>query len=107
MSSATQKQSVFEQLTSMAMEAASQGKWGAVAQLYDRRARAGSLQNVSPDIAEKLIQYDQWIMTRIREVQTLIQQQLGEVQRHRRQLNEFKQQWAQKSPGQARHRLSI
>ena len=106
MSSATLGTSVFEQLTNMAMEAAIQGKWDAVAQLYDRRARAGSLKNMSREVAKKLIQYDQWIMNRIREVQTLTQQQLREAQQLRRQLDGFKRQWAN-SPIQARHRLSI
>ena len=41
-------ENVFEQLTSMAMEAATQGKWDAVAQFYDRRARAGSLDTNVP-----------------------------------------------------------
>ncbi len=107
MNQATDGGNVFEQLTNMAMEAATQGKWDSVAQFYDRRARAGSLASVPRDVARKLIQYDQWIMTRIREVQRLTQQQLGEVQQHRRQLDGFKRQWANNSPAQARHLLSI
>ena len=107
MSIATEGASVFEQLTNMAMEAATQGKWDSVAQLYDRRARAGSLASVSRDVAKKLIEYDQWIMNRIREVQILTQQQLGEAQQLRRQLDGFKRQWANNRPTHARHRLSI
>ena len=38
MSQVNEGESEFEQLTSMAMEAATQGKWDSVAQLYDRRA---------------------------------------------------------------------
>jgi len=107
MSQANEGETVFEQLTSMAMEAATQGKWDSVAQLYDRRARAGSLHAVPRDVARKLMQYDQWIMTRIREVQTLTQQQLGEAQQHRRRLEGLKRQWAGQNLVQARHRLSI
>ena len=107
MSQANERGTVFEQLTNMAMEAAIQGKWGSVAQLYDRRAHAGSLDTVSRDVAKKLMQYDQWIMTRIREVQTLAQQQLGETQQYRRKLEGLKRQWAGQSLVQARHRLSI
>lgn len=107
MSQAPQRASVFEELTCMAMDAATNGQWNAVAQLYDRRARAGSLASLPQDVAKNLIQYDQWIMTRIREVQMLAQQQLGEAQQHRRQLDGFKRQWANNSPVQVRHRLSI
>ncbi len=107
MSQVNEGENVFEQLTSMAMEAATQGKWDSVAQFYDRRARAGSLDTVPRDVAKKLIQYDQWIMTRIREVQTLTQQQIGDAQQHRRKLEGLKRQWAGQSLVQGRHRLSI
>ncbi len=107
MSHVNEGENVFEQLTSMAMEAATQGKWDSVARFYDRRARAGSLDTVPRNVAKKLLQYDQWIMTRIREVQTLTQQQLGEAQQHRRRLEGLKRQWAGQNPVQARHRLSI
>jgi tRNA A37 N6-isopentenylltransferase MiaA len=107
MSQVNEGENVFEQLTRMAMEAATQGKWDSVAQFYDRRASAGSLDTVPRDVAKKLMQNDQWIMNRIREVQALTQQQLGEVQQHRRRLEGLKRQWAGQTPVQARHRLSI
>lgn len=107
MSQVNEGENVFEQLTNMAMEAATQGKWDSVAQLYDRRTRAGSLHTVPRDVAKKLMQYDQWIMTRIREVQTLTLQQLGEAQQHRRRLEGLKRQWVTHQPAQAQHRLSI
>lgn len=107
MSQVNEGENVFEQLTSMAMEAATQGKWGSVAQYYDRRARAGSLDTIPRDVAKKLMQCDQWIMTRIREVQTLTQKQIGEAQQYRRRLEGLKRQWAGQSLVQARHRLSI
>ncbi len=102
-----EKERVLEQLTSMAMEAATQGRWHSVTQLYDRRAQTGFLGNVSQDVANKLIHIDQWIMNRIREVQTLAQQQLGESQQHRRRLEGLKRQWAGQDLDQTRHRLSI
>lgn len=97
----------IERLTQKAKEAAEQGQWGTVAQFYASRARAGSLDKVSRDVAETLMQYDQWVMARIREVQSLIQQQLGEAQQHRRKLDGVKRQWASQNLVQARHRLSI
>ena len=103
----TEEEHCLTQLTHKAMEAAAQGKWDSVAQIYDRRAHAGSLSNVSEGIAKKLIQSDEWIMTRIREVQTLTQQQLGDVQQQRRSLEGLKRQWASHGLTQARHRLSI
>jgi hypothetical protein len=107
MSQGNEGERVFEELTNMAMEAAAQGKWDSVAQFYDRRARAGTLDIVSRPVAEKIMQCDQWIMTRIREVQILTQQQLDEAQQHRRRLEGLKRQWAGQNLVQARHRLSI
>ena len=99
--------SLFEQLTNRAMEAATQGKWASVAHFYDCRAKAGSFQGIPRDVAKKLMQIDRWIMTRIREVQALTQQQLVEAQQHRRQLEGLKRQWASQSPTQAQYRLSV
>ena len=107
MSQVNEDEKVFEELTSLAMEAAAQGKWDSVAQFYERRARAGSFNTVSREVAKKLMQCDQWIMTRIREVQILTQQQLGEAQQYRRKLQVLKRQWAGQNLFQARHRLSI
>ncbi len=107
MSQLTDNEKILEQLTQNAKEAAAQGAWDSVAQFYDSRARAGSLDKVSRDVADTLMQYDQWVMTRIREVQTLIQQQLEEAQQHRRKLQGVKRQWVGQNPAQARHRLSI
>ena len=107
MSQVIEEEKIFEELTSMAMEAAAQGKWDSVAQFYDRRARAGSFDVVSREVAKKLFQCDEWIMARIREVQILTQQQLGEAQQHRRKLEGLKRQWAGQNLVQSRHRLSI
>ncbi|MEX0830884.1 MAG: hypothetical protein WD032_11630 [Nitrospirales bacterium] len=107
MSQLIEEEGVLERLTGMAMEAATQGKWDSVSQLYDRRARIGGLGSVSQKVATKLIQHDQWILTRIREVQTLIQHQLREAQQHRRSLEGLKRQWVTHQPPQIQYRLTI
>lgn len=107
MSKMDEKERMLEQLTNLAMEAATQGRWDSVAQLYDRRAQTGFLGNVSQDVANKLVQLDRWIMARIREVQALAKQQLGESQQHLRQLEGLKRRWAGQDLSQTRHRLSI
>lgn len=103
----TEGEKLLGQLTHEAFQAASHGKWSEVVQLYDRRARAGLLENVSPHVAKQLMKYDQWMMTRIQEVQALTQQHLGEAQDHRRKLESIKRQWAGPNTVQARHRLSV
>ena len=110
MSQATQAENALEQLinlTDMALEAARLGKWESVAEVYDRRARIGALDSIPREVAMKLMQYDQWIMTRIREVQSLVQHQLREAEQHRRSLEGLKRQWVTTQPAQAQHRLSI
>ncbi len=107
MSEMDEKERVLEQLTGKAMEAATQGKWDSVAQFYDRRAQTGFLTHVSQEFANKLMQVDIWVITRIREVQTLTQQLLEEAQQHRRKLDGVKRQWAGQNLVQAQHRLSI
>ncbi len=107
MSNVNGKEAIFEQLTNKAMEAAIQGKWASVAQFYDRRARTGLFETIPRDVAHKLMKVDQWIMTRIQEVQALTQQQLEEAQQHRRQLEGLKRQWAGHHLVQASHRLSV
>jgi len=107
MSQMTEGEKRLEQLTRKAFTAASHGKWSEVIQLYDQRGRAGWLDDVSPVVARQLMKYDQWVMTRIQEVQALIMQQLGEAQDHRRRLASLKQQWVGPNINQARHRLSV
>ncbi len=107
MSQATEGEKLLEQLTRKAFRAASDGKWSEVIQLYDQRTRAGCLDDVSPDVAKQLMKYDQWMSTRVQEVQALTRQQLGEVQNHRRKLESLKRQWVGPNTVEARHRLSI
>jgi tRNA A37 N6-isopentenylltransferase MiaA len=107
MSQITEADRLLEHLTQEAMDAATEGKWDQVAQFYERRASGELLQNVSPDVARKLIPYDQWMMTRIREVQALTQQHLNEAQDHRRRLETLKRQWIGNQAVQGRHLMSI
>ena len=103
----TEGEKLFGELTRKAIKAASAGQWSDVIQLYDQRAQAGLLDGLSPQVAKQLMQYDQWMITRIQEVQALTQQHIGEAQDHRRKLEALKRQWASHTPPQARHRLSI
>ena len=104
----TETEKLYEHLTQKAMEAAAEGKWGQVVQCYDQRMSAGLQEKISPNVAKKLMPKDQWLMTRIREVQALTQQHLEEAQYHRRRLSGFKRQWVgDHTTVQARHRLSI
>ena len=103
----TEGEKLFGQLTHKAFKAASDGKWSDVVQLYDQRAQAGVLADLSPHVAKQFMKYDQWMITRIQEVQALTQQHIGEAQDHRRKLEALKRQWASHTPAQARRRLSI
>ena len=96
-----------EELTQNAMAAAETGHWDQVVQLYEQRANSGRLENVSPDVAKKLVECDQWMMTRIREVQALTKQYLGEAQDRRRRLESVKRQWVSHHTMPTHHRLSI
>ncbi len=98
---------LLEQWTREAVDAAKHGRWDQVVQLYDRRKKSGILEKVSSKVAQKLIPYDRWMMTRIREVQALTQQHLGEAQNHRRKLEALKRRWVGNTDLQVRYRLSI
>ncbi|MDH5562925.1 MAG: hypothetical protein OEY91_04780 [Nitrospirota bacterium] len=103
----THEEELLEQLTRKAFEAAGQGKWNDVIQLYEQRIRAGFPEGLSPDVAKQLITYDQWMVTRIREVQALTQQDLVETRGHRRQLELLNRQWVDQHTIHPQHRLSI
>ncbi len=98
---------LVEELTLKAIAAAETGHWDQVAQLYKQRENSGKLETVSQDVAKKLVECDQWMMTRIREVQALTKQYLGEAQEHRRRLEGVKRQWVSHHTTSAHHRLSI
>lgn len=107
MSQMTEGEKRLDQLTRKAFKAASLGNWDEVIQLYDQRACVGWLDDVSPHVAGQLMKYDQWVMTRIHEVQALSLQQLEETQDSRRKLENVKWQWVGPNTNQTRLRLSI
>jgi hypothetical protein len=98
---------LLEQLTQDAIEAAREGKWGQVIALYDSRMSQGQLKDLSPDIARKLVKWDQWLLIRVREAQAAIQQNLMDIQDKRRKLEILKRQWGGNSTVEARHLLTI
>lgn len=99
--------SLFEQLTKNAIEAAREGKWDQVIALYDRRMSQGHLKDLSPEIYRKIMNWDQWLVARIREAQGAIQQNLFEIQDKRRKLEILKRQWGGTSTAEARHLQTI
>ncbi len=107
MSPVLESDQVVEALTQKAVTAAETGQWDQVVKFYEERENSGHLAKVSPEVAKKLIKCDQWVMTRIREVQALTKQALGEAQEHRRRLEGVKRQWLSQQTTQTHHRLSI
>lgn len=99
--------SLFEQLTKNAIEAAREGKWDQVIALYDHRMSQGKLKDLSPEIYRKIMNWDQWLVARIREAQGAIQQNLFEIQDKRRKLEILKRQWGGNSTAEARHLQTI
>jgi len=98
---------LLEQLTQDAMEAARDGKWDQVITLYDRRVSQGKLDHISPATNQALVKRDQWLLTRVREAQAAIQQNLLVIQDQRRKLEILKRQWGGSFTAQARYLLSI
>lgn len=101
------EEELLEELTRKAFDAAGKGKWNDVIQLYEQRVRAGFPEGLSQDVAKQLMKYDQWMVTRIREVQALTRQHLGETEGHRRQLETMKRKWVAQHTVHPQHRLSI
>jgi len=56
---------------------------------------------------QSLVQLDQWLITRVREAQAAILQNLLEIQDQRRKLEILKNQWGGKASGEVRHLLTI
>jgi hypothetical protein len=98
---------LLEQLTQDAIEAALDGNWDQVSALYERRVLQGPLNHISPGLTQTLVKCDQWLITRVREAQAAIQQNLLEIQDQRRKLEILKRQWGGSSTAQARHLLTI
>jgi hypothetical protein len=95
------------ELTQEALEAARKGQWDQVIALYGRRAAKEQLDRLAPGMTQTLMEWDQWLITRIREVQGAIQQNLFDIQDQRRKLEMLKGQWGGSSPTRARHLLTV
>lgn len=98
---------LVERLAQDVLEAARNGKWDQAIALYDRRLSEGQLTSYTPEMIKLLVQWDQWLITRIREAQAAILQNLLEIQDQRRKLEILKSQWGGKASGEVRHLLTI
>jgi len=83
----------IEQVTQEAIQAAHNGRWDQVITSFTRRNQDGDLAQVSPQTARKLLAWDQWIIERVKGVQSALGQQLLEVQDQRRKLASLKRQF--------------
>ncbi|MBA3611990.1 MAG: hypothetical protein H0W49_03555 [Nitrospirales bacterium] len=98
---------LVEQLTQDAIEAARHGQWDQVIALYDQRLSQGPQSFLSLDTIQVLMESDQWLITRVKEVQAAINQHLNDIQDHRRKLGILKRQWGEDSTTPVRHLLTI
>lgn len=98
---------LLEQLTQDAINAARVGQWDQVIALYDQRMAQLQIDHLSPGLTQTLLRLDQWLITRVQEVQAATQQNLFEIQDQRRKLEILKRQWGGHSTAQARHLLTI
>lgn len=97
----------LEQLTQSALEAARHGQWEQVIALYDQRLSQGPQQSLSVDTIQVLMESDQWLMARVKEVQAAINQHLTDIQDQRRKLGVLRRQWGEASTTPVRHLLTI
>ena len=98
---------LVKQLTQSALEAARHGRWDQVIALYDQRLSQGSQQFLSLATIQALMESDQWLIARVKEVQTAINQHLNDIQDQRRKLGVLKRQWGENSTTPVRHLLTI
>jgi hypothetical protein len=98
---------LVEQLTQDAMEAAQHGQWEQVIALYDQRLSQGPQQSLSLDTIQVLMESDQWLIARVKEVQAAINQHLNAIQDQRRKLDVLKRQWGENPTIPVRHLLTI
>ncbi|MCA9498298.1 MAG: hypothetical protein MRJ67_15960 [Nitrospirales bacterium] len=98
---------LVEQLTQDAIEAARHGQWEQVIALYGQRLSQGPQQSLSLATIEVLMESDQWLISRVKEVQAAINQHLNDIQDQRRKLGVLKRQWGEHSTTPARHLLTI
>ena len=98
---------LLEQLTQDAIEAARHGQWDQVIALYDQRMSQGPQQPLSLATIQALIESDQWLIARVKEVQAAINQQLNDIRDQRRKFGVLKRQWGEDPTSPARHLLTI
>lgn len=98
---------LVEQLTQSALEAARHGQWEQVIALYDQRLSQGPQQSLSLATIQALMESDQWLIARVKEVQTAINQHLNDIQDQRRKLGVLKRQWGENSTTPVRHLRTI
>ncbi|MFZ1748399.1 MAG: hypothetical protein WBO24_14305 [Nitrospirales bacterium] len=98
---------LVEQLTQDAIEAARHGQWEQVIALYDQRLSQGPQQSLSLDTIQVLMESDQWLIARVKEVQAAINQHLNDIQDQRRKLGVLKRQWGESPTTPVRHLLTI
>lgn len=87
----------LKQMTLEAVAASENGCWDQVCTLYQRRSQDFPLEAVSPALASQLIGWDRTVQERVKIVQAAIQQELGNIQDRRRQLQQFKRSWVPSS----------
>lgn len=98
---------LVEQLTQSALEAARHGQWEQVIALYHQRLSQGPQDSLSLDTIQVLMESDQWLIGRVKEVQAAITQHLNDIQDQRRKLGVLKRQWGENPTTPIRHLLTI
>lgn len=98
---------LVEQLTQSALEAARHGQWEQVIALYHQRLSQGPQDSLSLDTIQVLMESDQWLIDRVKEVQAAITQHLNDIQDQRRKLGVLKRQWGENPTTPIRHLLTI
>ena len=95
----------LEQLTQKAHESAKKGHWDEVIAYYAERNQEVILGQVSPGSAKKLVECDQWMVGRVKEIHGALQQQILAIQDQRRKLASVKRQYGNFSANGHSHHL--
>lgn len=93
------------QLTQDACESAKKGRWDEVIAYYAERGQAGLLGQVSPGCAKKLVEWDEWMIGRVKEIHDALQQQILAIQDQRRKLAGVRRQYGHSSSNGYAHHL--
>jgi hypothetical protein len=83
----------IETLTRKAVNAAEEGRWNVVIDVYRNRGEQADLEQISPAMAQRIMALDEWILQKIKMVQAATAQQIMELQEKRRKLSVLKRQW--------------